>query len=315
MATLGIKYWEAEFSVSVADLDRICERIRRDKKTVDITTIAKHLVNGRIEYGYEESPSVLKSWTGKESVRLWDPAGKWAIGDGVIVAKIIDLERDEYGCFVGEVIGFEKGITQGTVREHVCVQLDGWPNPVTYSKAAAGSPDALRWHEMVHEVVEQKYESKDIQKQVDGIILKYGNKIVSALRNAMESDKRFVSLEGNWYLDEILPQVPPEQIDQIHEKLVAGNSEPESRDIDIKEKMAIHVAMAANPKKFINTGTKSRPKWEPAVPTPEEAIVNQYAFDPETYMIICQPGKQLNQRQVQRLNELKIYSQVVKFAE
>lgn len=40
-----------------------------------------------------------------------------------------------------------------------------------------------------------------------------------------------------------------------------------------------------------------------------------YAYDPQTYEILCRPGQRLSEKKVQRLQELNLYAHVVTFAE
>ncbi len=82
----------------------------QDNKTFDLTSLVKQLVKGRLEFGHEVSPTVLKSWTGKDSVRIWDPFVKWSFGDGIIVPRDVvgDGNDDDYECFIGEVISVDR---------------------------------------------------------------------------------------------------------------------------------------------------------------------------------------------------------------
>lgn len=45
------------------------------------------------------------------------------------------------------------------------------------------------------------------------------------------------------------------------------------------------------------------------------AEVTHYAYDPQTYEILCRPGQRLGQRKAGRLQELGLYAHVVAFAE
>lgn len=48
-------------------------------------------------------------------------------------------------------------------------------------------------------------------------------------------------------------------------------------------------------------------------PEPDEAT--HYAYDPQTFEILCRPGQKLNPRKAQRLQELGLYAHVVRSAE
>jgi len=70
-------------------------------------------------------------------------------------------------------------------------------------------------------------------------------------------------------------------------------------------------------KRFEDMGSPARPQgqWEPQLPDVEQAEVTHYAYDPQTYEILCRPGQRLSQKKVQRLQELKLYAHVVTFAQ
>lgn len=68
-------------------------------------------------------------------------------------------------------------------------------------------------------------------------------------------------------------------------------------------------------KRFENIGTPARPQWRARLPDVERAEVTHYAYDPQTYEILCRPGQRLSQKKAQRLQELKLYAHVVTFAE
>jgi hypothetical protein len=44
-------------------------------------------------------------------------------------------------------------------------------------------------------------------------------------------------------------------------------------------------------------------------------VVHHYAYDPNTYEIICKPGSKLNQQTSQRLQELGLLAHVVDFVD
>jgi len=66
-------------------------------------------------------------------------------------------------------------------------------------------------------------------------------------------------------------------------------------------------------KGFENTGTPARPQGQAGLPDIEQAKATHYAYDPQTYEILCRPGQRLSQKKAQRLQELKLYAHVVSF--
>ncbi|HEX5944250.1 MAG TPA: hypothetical protein VFY66_18350 [Anaerolineales bacterium] len=47
----------------------------------------------------------------------------------------------------------------------------------------------------------------------------------------------------------------------------------------------------------------------------EQAEVTHYAYDPQTYEILCRPGQRLSEKKARRLQELNLYTYVVMSAE
>ena len=69
--------------------------------------------------------------------------------------------------------------------------------------------------------------------------------------------------------------------------------------------------------RFEDKGLSARPpgQGEPPLPEVAQAEVTHYAYDPETYEILCRPGQRLSQKKTQRLQELKLYARVIRSAE
>jgi len=68
-------------------------------------------------------------------------------------------------------------------------------------------------------------------------------------------------------------------------------------------------------KRLENMGTPARPQEKAGLPEVEQAEVTHYAYDPQTFEILCRPGQRLSQKKVQRLQELNLYEHVVTSAE
>jgi hypothetical protein len=68
-------------------------------------------------------------------------------------------------------------------------------------------------------------------------------------------------------------------------------------------------------KRLENMGTQARPQEKAGLPEVEQAEVTHYAYDPQTFEILCRPGQRLSQKKVQRLQELNLYEHVVTSAE
>ena len=67
--------------------------------------------------------------------------------------------------------------------------------------------------------------------------------------------------------------------------------------------------------RFENMSTPARPQRKSGLPDVEQAEVTHYAYDPQTYEILCRPDQRLSQKKAQRLQELNLYAHVVTFTE
>jgi hypothetical protein len=81
----------------------------------------------------------------------------------------------------------------------------------------------------------------------------------------------------------------------------ADNGEASPLDGDQKD---LH--LRSEPAPFEKISTPAR------VSEVEQAVVTHYAYDPQTYEILCRPGQRLNSRKARRLQDLGLYAHVVK---
>ena len=71
----------------------------------------------------------------------------------------------------------------------------------------------------------------------------------------------------------------------------------------------------AEPEPSENMSTPAHLQWKARMPDVEQADVIYYAYDPQTYEILCRPGQPLSQRKAERLQEFSLYAHMVRFAE
>lgn len=67
--------------------------------------------------------------------------------------------------------------------------------------------------------------------------------------------------------------------------------------------------------RFENMDTPALPQGQSGLPEVEQSEVTHYAYDPQTYEILCRPGQRLSPKKAHRLQELNLYAQVVTVAE
>jgi hypothetical protein len=310
------EYWSNQFDITQDDLKRAAERLEREETPRDLKTISLRLITGRLEYGHDLSPAVLSQLTGTTSVHLWDPTKEWQLGEMVIVAHQPSTQT-EYSSFVGIVV-------QANENNVVQIRIDELKKTIKFAKAIAGSNEAQVWCETVRKTVERKLQSTRVGDQAEGILLKHGNRILSRLSEALQSDPQFTGFEGKWYLTRKLPVLEAKALQKMHQHLrggaagtldeIASSVESSSSDDEALLRLAVYAALQNQPERFENTGTPARPQWKARMPEPAQAEVLYYAYDPKTYEILCQPGQRLTQKQALRLQELGLYEHVVTFA-
>jgi hypothetical protein len=62
-------------------------------------------------------------------------------------------------------------------------------------------------------------------------------------------------------------------------------------------------------------GAPAHPQAKVRLPEVEQAEATHYAYDPQTYEVLCRPGQRLSEKKAKRLQELNLYAHVVTFAE
>jgi hypothetical protein len=55
----------------------------------------------------------------------------------------------------------------------------------------------------------------------------------------------------------------------------------------------------------------AQPQGKSRLPDVEQAEVTHYAYDPQTFEILCRPGQRLSEKKAKRLQELRLYAYVV----
>jgi hypothetical protein len=315
------EYWSSRFDITREDLNRAAMRLERAGAPRDLKVIALPIIKGRIEHGHDPSLSAQSELNGSPSIRLWDPAAEWQVGDVVLLADD-RFGNSKYESFLGEIVYIDQDLAEIEIdelqRAKTCIRtLPGM-------KSAQTRGAAETWRNLVSELVEKKLHSGDLDEQAEGILLKYGERILTSLAGALGGDPSFTSLAGKWYPVHSLRHLENESLQAIHHFLVQNqpaslddilpiiNAGP-TTDVSLL-KMAIQTALQQSPEGFENIGTSARPQWKARLPAHNQAEVIHFAFDPQTFEILCRPGQRLSQRTAHRLQELNLYAHVVTFA-
>ncbi|GAB4405981.1 MAG: hypothetical protein Kow00123_18460 [Anaerolineales bacterium] len=314
--TLSEAYWREEFDITQDDLRRLAEFIREAGQAQDLTTLARRVVRGRLRFGPDMSAAVLPGVAGGEPVRLWDPAGEWKVGDRVIVARRIGA-TDRFEALVGEIVSVTAG--------QAIMQLDGATERVTYERESQDTEKAKRWREKVREVAAQMRGASDTEDRVDGVLLEHGERIFARLLQALQSDDRFLALDGRWFVRDLTAKLTADQVRALAAALAQRGEPVATADLvplvppPLPEgdagRFSVYDALLARPGRFANVGTATRPMWR-IVPVPwERAVGAFFAYDPDTYEILLQPGAPVNKKQAERLQALGLYDALVEPAD
>jgi hypothetical protein len=306
------RYWLEEFQVTQADLDRISDHIRETGQAHDLTALARRVVRGRLRYGPEVSAPVQSTEAGP-SVRLWDPAGEWQPGDHTIIWTWSHKARRSE-AMIGEITDVDSTFA------HIVV--DDRQRPMrTFRRAEAGSPEAIRWHQVVRKAVEDLRRESGQDAQIGAIILEHGERVASQLKDALRADKRFVRLAGRWFLRELAVSPTEEQLTALAWAMV-GQVEPQPTEALVplvqpplatgdSGLFGLYLAIRERSALFENADPGQRPRWALAGLPPGACTPRYAAYDPETYEVLCLPGRPVPPEVVKRLWGLGLLGAVI----
>ena len=300
-----------QFRLSEDDLNRIAAHIEVTRQAQDLTDLAR-LVIGDVLRSHPrliERARVTK--TEHASVRLWDPAGKWEVGDHAIVA--VRLSRDRFEPYVGEVAGVDGD------RVHILIAGSGQSK--TYFRARPGSQEAHTWHLLVKDIVEAKASAQEEREQIDGVILTQGEHIISELFNALRASDRFVCVDGMWYLVELASLPSAEQIIGLAWRMIRlEEPAPTSALLPLVKPplpegdqglFGLYLAIEERPDLFKNTEAGQVPRWVLSGHPPGGFLAEHAAYDPDTYEVLCLPDRPVGDKAARRVLELDLVEGVV----
>ncbi len=309
------RYWIEEFQVTQADLDRIAAHIREMGQARDLTALARRVVRGRLRHGPETSAPAHSAWAEDPSVRLWDPAGEWKEGDHAIVAvNPRDDDPKWFEPFVGEVTKVE--------ADKVTVQIDALGEPKSYrTRAKYSEGDLQKWRQLVEELVEARRGTKDVETQIEYVILEHGERVVSQLLDGLRADGRFVRLAGRWFLHELAVPPTEEQLAALAWAMVPLSEPRPTADLVplVQSPLAegapglfgLYLALCDRSALFENADPGKRPRWILAAPPPGSCTPRHAAYDPETYEVLCLPGEPISPEVIGRLWDLGLLRAVL----
>ena len=317
------EYWSSQFDITLVDMNRIAMRLERTGTPQDLKSIALPLIIGRLEHGHDPGLAALREPHGIPIIRWWDPASEWETCNTVLVVHD-RYGNSKYEPLLGEIIYIDQELAE--------IKIEELKSTKNYVRTLPGTKNARKyrsagetWRNIILDAAKKKLQSKDPEEQAEGILLEHGEHILTRLAISLQMDTRFICLDGRWYLILELPRIESSSLHAIHhfllqnlaasvDDLLPVLTESSTTDASLL-KMAIHTTLHHFPDRFENIGTSARPRWKARVPELEQAEVTHFAYDSQSYEILCRPGQRLSQKKARRLQELELYAHVVTFTE
>ena len=311
------------FAITTEDLNRVAALLARAGTPQDLKTIALSVLKARMEHGHDLSPVVSLGQSTEVLVRFWEPGSEWETGDVVLLVHD-PFGNSKFQLFVGVVEYVDTEVVEIQMGELQCTKTYLRTLPGTENAHQFGSASES-WREIVIDLAEKKLRSGDPDEEAEGRLLQDGERILTCLVKSLRQDARFIGLADKWYLTDRLPRIDHESMQAVHHFLL--QNQPASLDEVLPFvqgrprndacllKLAVHNALQQSPDRFENIGTPARPLWQARLPAHDKAQVTHFAFDPQTFEILCRPGQRLSQRLARRLQELDLYAHVVTFPE
>jgi hypothetical protein len=293
-------------------MDRIARRIEHTRESYDLTTLTRRLIRGRLRYGPERSSPLASPAANVEQVRFWDPAGAWHPGDRVIFA--VPVSRDQLRSYIPAVGEILKVQGNGVV-----VSVDGDRTTRIYGTASRvrENESLAQWRTSVEDLVEALGTREDEVSAVDYVFWQHGQRIVSRLLAALREDHRFTTLNGQWFLVDLVDRPSDEALRALAWAMLTDGVIAASPltllpllPTPLVEGPAgifgLTLAMRERPDLFTIRNAGPRTRWSLAGPPPGDYTSRLAAYDPRTHDILCEPGEPLAPNTVQRLWELDL---------
>lgn len=310
-------YWTEEFVVTRADLNRLAAFIDFSGQAQHLSTLAKRVVSGRLRHGPEHTETVSQLFGTDITVKLWDPAGVWQVGDHVIVLRRLD---ERMVAFIGEVQ--EVNLT----NNRALVFIPEEKRDQGYALMSRIDPRRQSIMANIKHEIARKREKLSSQtandaqvETVEIIILEYGERITGLLLQALREDERFVLLDGRYFLRSLAIYPLEPQLRELAWLLLTESNPLTTIDLLARIPDAngdttlfgLYLALRQHPERFANTQPGKRPLWTLAGPPPGPFTPQHASYDPESYEILCLPGTDAPPKAVVRLWETELLAAVV----
>jgi hypothetical protein len=304
-------YWQSEFAVAQADMDRLEAHIAETGQAYELEALAKRIIRGRLQYGAEVSPTALgvKTALADQSVRLWDPYAEWQVGDQVVLWTW-SYARRANEVKIGEVVGYDE------LRVRVLVE-DSVYRERSLQRAVADPQKAERWRRTVEEAVARLRRAQTMDEWTELIALEHGDRVASQLLDALRADERFVRLAGGWFLHRLAVPPSEEQLAALAWAMLSLDEPQPTQDLlslldpPVTEGDAglfgLYLGMRDRTDLFANADPGQRPRWVLAGPPPGPVVARYATYDPDTHCVLCEQGEAVGENVGQRLWKLNLF--------
>jgi len=313
-STESKNFWESIFDITINDIDRIHALIEEKQYPVSIINIEKKVIRGRLIHGEDLSPPVLSDWSGKESIRLWDPAAEWDLRDNVIVVRgVSDTSERRYEYFFGVIKKID--LADGSAS------IDIGGEFVDYGLVEPYSDLAINIKNNVREIVASLANSSSLEDRISAVFTEFGGKIKSRLKEVLSAQKSFINIDEYWFLNEVIEDIQRSELMKIYKFISSLNKLSSLDEISNKislteseeliQKFMIKKALLANPNLFTTRDIKDGILYQINVPDINSAQIINFAYDPNTYEIICVPGEKPSQKTIDKLTDYGLLAGVI----
>lgn len=306
-----------EINITVDDLERLGRWLKQQNCGATLDDLTRRVIRGRLRYGRDTSPSAAITEGEQQRILSWNQEDEWAVGSRVQVAKNTRLpDSQEYMLmsYFGTIVKID---TYFHIRINDKTILYRRSNdPQERQKFYDNTRNSIQAHE---QELQGQAEETSQNKRVELETLHHGAEYASQLLNALSHDQRFFFFKNEWYLQECLPPVPRDLLEQLYHKLGKTELVFTLEQLQVQEpelppgemgQAALHQALIKHPDLFqpVDGGWKRVP---PPPPPWNKAVGVYYVYDPRTYEILLKPGEKPSKKTCDRLKELGFYDQVV----
>lgn len=296
------RYWARLFDITQADLTRLSGMIRASGDAYDLTSLARDTIRARLEGGPQlESGPALDAGMPAHAVRGWDPSAAWSVGDRAIILVPKPGPARAYAPRVAEI--------RRVGEDHAILQVDGISAPQVYALGLDGKIGQSVTPEAEIASLAQR---QDKDAQIDYVLWRFGDRVVGRLLHALDTDDRFVELEGLWFLRDLARRPGELQLVDLARAMFTAADGPHSisdlltllpalQQRDTPGRFGLALAMQARSDLFLCVGSPAHPRWVLAGPPPMRLVAQCAVYDPETYNVLCAPGESLGPDVARRL--------------